>query len=156
MHPALPGAQKRGTWGTRRGLEGFGHDDGAAGGDAGLEALGGIEVLDGGLDVAEFAVDGGQLGAPCDDADVHGHAAFAAQVVFAGGHEGASVAHALMRGVDGEHSEIAARRAQFGVDAADQLARGASGAGSRLSGVAEAVEIGARPSRRLSTVKRRR
>ena len=67
---------------------------------------------------------GGKLGAPCDDADVDGHASFAAQVVFAGGHEGASVARALMRGIDGEHSEIAARRAQFGVDAADEPAGG--------------------------------
>lgn len=104
------------------GLEGLGHDDGAAGRNAGLELLRGVEVLDGSLDVSEAAVDGRQLGAPRDDADVHGIAALAAQVVLAGEHEGASVAGALVRGTDGEHSEIAARAPQLGVDAADELA----------------------------------
>ena len=51
-----------------------------------------------------------------------------------------------MRGIDGEHSEIAARRAQFGVDAADELAGGVLGkqelAFAEVGG--EAVEIGAR------------
>ena len=145
-HPLFVGDQdfKNLAWGIR--LEGLGHDNGAAGGDAGLELLGGLEVLDGGLDVAEFAVDGGQLGAPCDDADVHGHAAFAAQVVLAGEHEGAAVACALMRGIDGEHSEIAARRAQLGVDAADELAGGVFGeqdfAFEHVGG--ETVNVGAR------------
>jgi hypothetical protein len=46
------------------GLEGLGHEDGAAWRDAGLELLGGVEVLQGSLDVSEAAVDGdGALGA---------------------------------------------------------------------------------------------
>jgi hypothetical protein len=65
---------------------------------------------------------GRQLRAPFDDADVYGLAVHAAQVVFTGGHESAAMARTLVRGVDGEHSEVAAREAEFGVDAADESA----------------------------------
>jgi hypothetical protein len=64
---------------------------------------------------------GGQLRAPFDHADVDGQATFAAQVLLTGGHESAAMARTLMRGIDGEHSEVAAREAEFGVDAADEL-----------------------------------
>ena len=78
--------------------------------DAGCELADGAEVLnDAGFRVSEAAIERQKVGPHAEYSNVDGLAAFCAQILFGGLNHQAAETPALLRGIDGELAEIAAR-----------------------------------------------
>jgi len=77
-----------------------------------------VKLFSAGFNEAEAAVDGREFRPEAEDADIDGLAAVRAESIFGCGEQVATEPSALMAGVYGEHAEIAAVPAEFGVDGA--------------------------------------
>lgn len=99
--------------------EGFGHFDevtglGYAGDHFGSDGFCAV------FGVAEFAIEGRQLGAEIHDGQIHMVRAHLAGELFGGSHETATHAGFLKRGVNGEQAEVAAVSTELDVDDAGE------------------------------------